>query len=222
MSRRAVTYVKRNLYTRDRCIYTPLQTKETCCDLCQKRPIHVRKRRTQDIYAYTHTWRAKWTCMTRGLDMSRRAVTYVKRNLYTRDRCMYTPSIHQRNWFDVLYVCMYIYIHLVYNNETSYGVPSIRRLLRCVRLFCKRALERRPYSAKETFNSKEPTGRSHPICVSFTHVYVCERDVYKRSMYTWHTKWICLGALWLMSKETHTQETGVYIHRIYTKETYVR
>ena len=35
--------------------------------------------------------------MTRELDMSRRAVTYVKRTLYTRDRCIHTPYIHQRN-----------------------------------------------------------------------------------------------------------------------------
>ena len=30
-------------------------------------------------------------------------------------------------------------------------------------LFCKRALQKRRYSAKETYNFKEPTNRSHPI-----------------------------------------------------------
>jgi len=35
-------------------------------------------------------------------------------------------------------------------------------------LFCKRALEKRQYSAKETNNFKEPTNRSQPI-----HVNVC-------------------------------------------------
>ena len=30
-------------------------------------------------------------------------------------------------------------------------------------LFCKRALQKRRFSAKETYNCKEPTNRSHPI-----------------------------------------------------------
>jgi len=30
-------------------------------------------------------------------------------------------------------------------------------------LFCKRALEKRRYSAKETNNVKKPSNRSHPI-----------------------------------------------------------
>jgi len=33
-------------------------------------------------------------------------------------------------------------------------------------LFCKRALSKRQYSAKETCNSKEPTHRSHSIVVN--------------------------------------------------------
>jgi len=44
-----------------------------------------------------------------------------------------------------------------------YGVATISRLLRIIGLFCKRALEKRRYSAKETHNFKEPTNRSHPI-----------------------------------------------------------
>jgi len=31
-------------------------------------------------------------------------------------------------------------------------------------LFCKRALLKRLYSAKENYDFKEPTNRSHPIC----------------------------------------------------------
>ena len=37
------------------------------------------------------------------------------------------------------------------------------RLLKLVGLFCKRALQKRLYSAKETYNFKEPTNRSHLI-----------------------------------------------------------
>ena len=43
---------------------------------------------------------------------------------------------------------------------------TISRLLQIIGLFCKRALEKRQYSAKETYNFKEPTNRSHPLGVS--------------------------------------------------------
>ena len=44
-----------------------------------------------------------------------------------------------------------------------YGVAMICRLLKIIGLFCKRALQKRLHSAKETYNLKEPTNRSHPI-----------------------------------------------------------
>jgi len=44
-----------------------------------------------------------------------------------------------------------------------YGVASISRLLKIIGLFCKRALKNRWNSAKETFNFKAPTNRSHPV-----------------------------------------------------------
>jgi len=43
-----------------------------------------------------------------------------------------------------------------------YGVAPIGRLLEITGLFCKRALQKRLYSAKETYHLKEPTNRSHP------------------------------------------------------------
>jgi len=42
-----------------------------------------------------------------------------------------------------------------------YGVATIRKLLKITGLFCKSALQKRLYSAKETYNFKEPTNRSH-------------------------------------------------------------
>jgi len=45
----------------------------------------------------------------------------------------------------------------------SYGVATISRLLNFFGLFCKRALLKRRYSAKETYDFKESTNRSHPI-----------------------------------------------------------
>jgi len=50
-------------------------------------------------------------------------------------------------------------LKLIYLDE----VATITRLLKMIGLFCKRALEKRLYSAKETYHFKEPTNRSHPI-----------------------------------------------------------
>ena len=47
----------------------------------------------------------------------------------------------------------------------DYRVDTCSRLLTILSLFCKTALWKRPYSAKETYNFKEPTTRSHPILV---------------------------------------------------------
>jgi len=49
---------------------------------------------------------------------------------------------------------------------SGYGVATISRLLKIIGLFCKRALPKRRYSAKESYNFKEPTNRSHPIPLS--------------------------------------------------------
>jgi len=50
-----------------------------------------------------------------------------------------------------------------------YGVATISRLLKIIGLFCKRALQKRPFSAKETYTFKEPTNRSHPIHMRMIH-----------------------------------------------------
>jgi len=47
--------------------------------------------------------------------------------------------------------------------SVHYGVATISRLLTIIGLFCKRALQKRLYPAKETYNFKEPTNRGHPI-----------------------------------------------------------
>ena len=56
-----------------------------------------------------------------------------------------------------------VYLPLVDANTYDYGVATISRLLKMIGLFCKRALQNRRYSAKETYDFKEPTNRSHPI-----------------------------------------------------------
>jgi len=47
--------------------------------------------------------------------------------------------------------------------EERYGVALVSRIDKMTSLFCKRALSKRRYSAKETCNLIDPTDRSHPI-----------------------------------------------------------
>jgi len=47
----------------------------------------------------------------------------------------------------------------------TYGVATISRLLKTISHFCKRALSKRRYYAKETYNFQEPTNHSHPIFI---------------------------------------------------------
>jgi len=56
----------------------------------------------------------------------------------------------------------------------GYGVATISRLLKIISLFCKRALQKRQYSAKETCNFKEPTNRSHLIASGPTRAQASE------------------------------------------------
>ena len=69
---------------------------------------------------------------------------------------------------------MYVLRHLCSVCYLCYGVALVSRIDEMIGLFCKRALQKRQYSAKETYNFIDPTNRSHPICiyVAFT-CYVC-------------------------------------------------
>ena len=55
-----------------------------------------------------------------------------------------------------------------------YGVACISKLLEIIGLFCKRALHKRSYSAKETYNFKEPTNHSHPVWLHLTAYYLLQ------------------------------------------------
>jgi len=44
-------------------------------------------------------------------------------------------------------------------------VALVSRIDKIIGLFCKRALLKRQYSAKETYNFVDPTDRSHPISI---------------------------------------------------------
>jgi len=66
---------------------------------------------------------------------------------------------------DIYYRCACALFHWCWWKACKYGVATISRLLKIIGLFCKRALYKRRYSAKETYNFKEPTNRSHLICI---------------------------------------------------------
>ena len=63
-------------------------------------------------------------------------------------------------------------------------------------LFCKRALQKSLYSAKETYNVKEPTNRSHPIYIlSYIWLFLC-----------------VLRVLCLVKQMTHAIHCHTYCH----------
>ena len=55
-----------------------------------------------------------------------------------------------------------------WGSQIHYGVTIMSTLLKIIGLFCKRALWKRRYSAKETYNFKEPANRSHPIATKLS------------------------------------------------------
>jgi len=111
----------------------------------------------------------------------------------------------QCTYVGVFYVWIYICNICI---GVCYGVASVNRLDKILGLFCKRALLKRRYSAKETYNLIDPTNRSHPILRieriswdSSLSFHVC---IYICNMYM---QYICTIHL--------------YVHYIYTSEFYV-
>jgi len=49
--------------------------------------------------------------------------------------------------------------------KSRYGVALVSRIDKVIGLFCKRALQKSQYSAKETYDLIDPTIRSHPIYI---------------------------------------------------------
>jgi len=60
-------------------------------------------------------------------------------------------------------VCIYILLVMSFVGHLDYGVAMIGRLLRIMSLFCRISSVLWGSFAKETYNFKEPTTRSHPI-----------------------------------------------------------
>jgi len=64
--------------------------------------------------------------------------------------------------------------HLSHSATHIYGVATMSRLLKIIRLFCRIQSLLQGSFANETYNLKEPTNRSHPICLSFIEQHICD------------------------------------------------
>jgi len=100
-------------------------------------------------------------------------------------------------------------------HEDSYGVAAISRLLQIIDLFCRIQTLLYGSFAKESYNFKEPTNRSHPITrIVRIHVEIPSMQTLKRThgkrQYTLrrtHGKrqyilWMCIR--WYLKKDTLT------------------
>jgi len=63
----------------------------------------------------------------------------------------------------VCFVCVSCVNSVCHHIRYQYGVATSSRLLKIISVSCERALWKWRSSAKETYNVKEPTNRSHPI-----------------------------------------------------------
>ena len=88
-------------------------------------------------------------------------------------------------------MCYHV-IYVQYHVSFMYGVATISRLLKIIGLLCKRALQKRLYSAKETYNFKEPTNRSHPISL-YPHPYTLCRCT------GWYSVYECIAEYPILS-----------------------
>jgi len=98
-----------------------------------------------------------------------------------------TPQDEKRGCHFLRDVYIYVLANM-YLHQIQYGLATCNRLLKIIRLFCKRALWKRRYSAKETCNFKQPTNRSHPISEEriWGFAYTCVRAHTHTHVYT-HT-----------------------------------
>ena len=124
------------------------------------------------------------------------------------DRLWMSHGTHvNHSWNTYEWVMSHIWMsHATHVNE-SYGVATMSRRLKIISLFCKRALLKRRYSAKETYHFKEPTNRSHPIICLLTrrgNRFWMSHGTHVNE--SWHTcEWI-MAHMW-MSHGTHVNES---------------
>jgi len=93
--------------------------------------------------------------------------------------CAYSYIYGKDGYYSRLYLWSFIHVCDMTHSFVSYGVAAISRQLKIIGLYCKRALYKRQYSAKETYDFNMPTHRSRPITWLF-RVWHCMYS------YPWH------------------------------------
>jgi len=103
-----------------------------------------------DVWYFSKTTNPYW--------MQRTAHTHTDKHTHTHKRTLtHTQSL------SLSLTLAHIWLVVFTRGCIVYKVAMISRLLQIIGLFCKRALWKRRYSAKQIHNFKEPTKRSHPI-----------------------------------------------------------
>jgi len=94
--------------------------------------------------------------------------------------CVYLSGFSTVGAYTVVCVCVCVHVCVcvrlcvcVCASLSGYGVASVSRIDKIVGLFCKRALQKRRYSAKETYNLIDPTDRSYLMTVATPYEYLC-------------------------------------------------
>ena len=69
---------------------------------------------------------------------------------------------------------MFVSIHFsIHFYPSTYGVATSSRLLKTIGLFCRISSLLQGSFANKTYNSKEPTHRSHPMVEVSPEIYFC-------------------------------------------------
>jgi len=87
--------------------------------------------------------------------------------------------------YDMTHTChdSFLCVSLVQMSHETYDMTHSMTYSCVLGIQRKRALQKRLYSAKETYNFKKPTNRSHPIRKEFNaHSYVCWHQVSRIEM----------------------------------------
>jgi len=104
----------------------------------------------------------------------------------------------------------------------SYGVASVSRIDKIIGLFCKRAVYKGLYSAKETCNLIDPTNRSHPIntkiCIYLTHTHThayTRMHTYEQSHTARQSSFMictCISTISCALTYKHRYEFYIFVH----------
>jgi len=125
------------------------------------------------VYGNTH-WKTTRTHTTHtpNRTQSNTHIMTMCPHLHTRQHTLHVhaQSTTHTAWLHLHFLKFTCFRSLIHSWRDSficdmsrYGVATMSRLLKIIGVFCKRALQKRLYSAKETYSFKEPTNHSHPI-----------------------------------------------------------